>query len=127
MKKIYKITSSLVLILVLVFSFGAWNCGPIKPWEYDNVIWYSVEPFMEFSSSIKDDWQGTIKNKDETMSVQMVWGPSSFAIEHNANEGEIIVEGKLIYDKHTVTLIVQKDDFFNYEYEEIVLKRRNIQ
>lgn len=127
MKKIYKITSSLVLMLLLIFSFGAWNCGPTKPWEYDNVIWYSEVPFMEFSLSADDNWNGIIKCEDEIISIRMVWGPSSFAVENSRNEDKIVLEGKLIYDKHTATLIVQKDEVFNYEYEEIVLKRRNIQ
>lgn len=135
MKKIYKITSSLVLIFVLVFSFGACNCGPTPPWNYNDVIWYSESPFIEIECSTEKDYIGVMRFQEQEKQIQLLWGPSGGfnIVDQTKNDGHATVEtisiirGRVEYDKDTATLIIERDDFFNYEYEEIVLKRRNIQ
>ena len=135
MKKIYKITSSLVLIFVLVFSFGVWNCGPTPPWNYNDVIWYSETPFIEVENSSEKSYEGVMRFNGKEQEICLLWGPAggfeiidqTQNIDGVAVDTITIINGWVEYDKDTATLIIERDDFFNYEYEEIVLKRRNIQ
>lgn len=130
-KKFLKIICFLVLLVVPVLYFTA--CTE-KPWNYDNVIWYSNEPELEVTNSSDTPWLGIIKLNNSELSVQLLWGPTgSFEIiDYSKKDIETPIEditilsGRVNYDKYTATLVIENDAVFDNKYQSIVLQKREI-
>lgn len=121
-----------VLLLVLLLVFSA--CSTKKPWDYENVEWYSEEPSLQFVKTEEIYWEGTLKTKNETFQIRMLWGPTrSFdIIDATKDDGSTPVDdirliiGEVKCDDTSVVLVIKTDNVFNGEYKQIVLSHRDI-
>lgn len=126
------------VLLSVTVLIGFTACFQKKPWDYDNVVWYSEDPEIEITYSADVNYKGYIVKDGQTIEVQLLWGPThSFDIidaEYElTSEGAIpmsdvtiYLNGKVKYDSDHAYLIVNEDNLFNYKYSTITLNRRDI-
>ena len=106
-----------------------------KPWNYENVIWYSDNPQIEIIREPEKYWVGTLKLNDTEMQIELHWGPTgSFRIvDATKNDGNTAVEdmtllgGRVKYDKNSAILVIKEDYIFDNKYSSIVLYRKDIE
>jgi len=98
-----------------------------KPWLIENVTWYSLNPEI-----IIVDSYGYIKHGDDFIETSVWWSPSNkMGIYEKTNEEghsqeDDLLSGSISFDGEKITLKVQVDKVFNYEYETIVLYKREM-
>ena len=128
MKKL--ITVILSFICSILF-FVQISCATQKPWQYNNVLWYSNEPEIEIIKNENYNWEGHLIVNNEELPVILLWGPTNTfeiidASKYNEQipiEEITLLSGNLEYDKSKVTLIIGIDVVFNSRYSNIILYR----
>ena len=133
MRKIKSILLPVVLLTVFLNVLVFAGCTE-KPWNYDNVVWYSENPKIEIIKRPGENWLGTLTTDDAEIQIELLWGPTgSFdIIDATKDDGNTAVEemtlldGRVKYDKNSVTLVINKDYIFENKYSSIVLQRKSI-
>ena len=123
-----------VVLLSVFFNVLIFSGCTEKPWNYDNVIWYSDNPAIEIIKLPGESWLGTLEIDDEEIQIMLLWGPTEtfFIVDATKNDGNTAVEemtlikGKVKYDENSATLVIKKDYIFKYKYNSIILQRKNI-
>ncbi|MCM1009070.1 MAG: hypothetical protein NC485_14375 [Ruminococcus flavefaciens] len=133
-KKLKYAVIVIVLINILTLLFVLSACSDPKPWDYENVEWYSEMPSIQFVKTEDKYWEGTLKTKDETFQIQMLWGPTySFEIiDATKDDGStpvedmLLIRGEVKFDNTSAVLVIKTDNIFNGEYKQIVLSHRDV-
>lgn len=133
-KSIRKAILPIILFSVILNVLVLAGCTE-KPWNYENVIWYSDNPQIEIIREPEKYWVGTLKLNDTEMQIELHWGPTgSFRIvDATKNDGNTAVEdmtllgGRVKYDKNSAILVIKEDYIFDNKYSSIVLYRKDIE
>lgn len=136
MRKIINRGVSLLLVVItaLFLPVAFSSCVGAGPWELNNIVWYSEDPVMEIVDMTGKRRDGTIIVDGEQIQMRMLWGFSySYEIidllkdDGNTPVDNIaLIWGRMEYESGIVTLIVEGDKLFNYKYDQIILKYRNL-
>jgi len=131
--KMKKIITAILSFICTILFFVQISCTTQKPWQYKNVVWYSVEPEIEIIKDENYDWEGHLIVNNEEISIILLWGPTNtFEIIDASKYNEqtpvdeiTLLSGKVEYDKSKVTLIISIDFVFNSRYSKIILYRKD--
>jgi len=123
----------ILLLAVILSTFVA--CVDMKPWDYDNVVWYSETPEIEIVKTADVYWKGYIVFDEQKIEVELIWGPTgSFRIidtEYLTSEGAIpadvitYLSGRVEYDSDSATLVISEDNLFGDKYDKIIMQRQD--
>lgn len=129
--RFFKIILSVVLLSVILNVLT--GCTE-KPWNYEDVVWYSDNPSIEIIKISGKNSFGTLKINDTEMEIELLWGPTGTfeIVDATKKDGNTVVEdmtllrGRVKYDKDSATLVISEDHIYENKYSSIVLQRKNI-
>lgn len=129
--RFFKIILSVVLLSVILNVLT--GCTE-KPWNYENVVWYSDNPSIEIIKISGENSFGTLKINDTEMEIELLWGPTGTfeIVDATKKDGNTVVEdmtllrGRVKYDKDSATLVISEDHIYENKYSSIVLQRKDI-
>ncbi len=135
MKRILTLVILVLSVLCVLPTIA--SCKGEAPWEYPNVEWYSDSPAIELRTEYSGEPSiGYIDVNAERIEVYLWWGPPTYTFsiyvfnseeEISAGTDELLLRGKVEYDKSTATLIIQQDNLFDGKYDTITLYQREVQ
>ena len=136
-KRVRKIILPVILLSLILNVLVLAGAGCKKgPWSYDNVIWYSDNPIIELRTEYSGEPSiGYVEIDGKRTEIYLCWGPPTYTFTirvYNAEDGvsigtdELLLQGKVKFDKNSATLIIKEDYIFDYKYSSIVLFMKNI-
>lgn len=120
-------------LLMLVYIFVLTGCKKFwgeHPGSYNDVIWYSSNPIMEFVNNENGDNCGKILVNDEYIDTALIFGPSDFIITKIdsevgiQSEDEVLIEGTFDFKDGVLKLKIKTDKVYDNKYETITLYHR---
>ena len=138
-KKIIQITSVIICIIVIavlvittLICIGLYRSrNGEKPWDAYNVVWYSEDPKIEIINYEDLCWDGYLIKDEEKIEVSLSWGFSmTFQICYRGNDCSdeaTLIRGELEYNGEYVTLKIETDKVYEYQYKELILYKREYQ
>ena len=131
--KMKKLITAILSFICTILFFVQISCTTQKPWQYRNVVWYSVEPEIEIIKAENFNWEGYLIIDNEQILIDLLWGRTGTfeivdSLKHDQQtpiEDIRLITGRVEYDDNSATLIITEDNIFNNKYSKIKLYRKD--